>query len=250
MLKKILLTIMPGSILLTRYYNHLSGKELLAFFIVEISPIVIISVLEGGNVILSLLSFIFLYSLYEIGYYYNDAFSSEKEKNGTKRENLGKDHFVIFLWTRLLIALPLLLLLDYNRPITGQSILLFLALLISYVVHNSVTNSLVRIGSFTILNTAKLLFLFSLLTDNISVYAFAIVPYIYLKIDKYKISKKLISSNSQNIHEQSLPIYFAWMIISGTVSINTLVVFLPYLLVHHAKSIKKTVGMFYTNKNF
>ncbi|RAV13809.1 hypothetical protein [Paenibacillus contaminans] len=145
----------------------------LSFFIVVFLPIFFISVYGNGDFFYTfprlIIAFIALYSVYEIGYIFNDTLTVRFEKKPTYRLNQTERNKVerlsnLLISTRIIVVIVCAILLDY---LGTEHLILFIAMLglldICYAAHNYFRNRINILTIFLVLlfkyTTVSVLFL-------------------------------------------------------------------------------------------
>lgn len=191
-----------------------------AIVIAPISVNVMMMCVNSFDLLELFLGFISLFSVYEIGYIYNDVYSIEKEING--RQWMDNEHFdnvkrkyPVYIASRVMYTCFSIFLLYLLECKNVHWYVLFLGILyLSYTAHNYIRN-FYNIVTFTLLNVLKystILILFTTGWKEFTMYSFfmfmeivlertieygVIKNYIYVKsitsdLDKFRINYCLI----------------------------------------------------------
>ena len=232
-MNNLLASLIPGSILFERYNQKKSPITSLGLFLLELAPYILLGLSENQPIYIPVSGFIFLYSFYELGYFWNDAFASEKEGAGrTIRKKYTKNLFYQFLIIRLFIITFVGCFIFAKGLLTQNIIVISAALCLAFIVHNTQKDSKIRLFTFIILNTLKIHLRLIFITTNSVIYLFCIFPHLFVRSLEYMHVKKILHLRISQINSLKKPIFLSWLILICILSPNLLIFFLPFLVLN------------------
>jgi len=236
-MKELFFALIPGSVFLYRYAPKFEISKIIGLISMEILPYILVCFFESKNYIAVFLSFILLYSFYEIGYLVNDLISVENESVGsTKRIQFNNFNLKKFL----IVRLPVVTAVFYwvYCYLAGSLLLLLLSivsLIFVFILHNLTKSLEVRICTFLVLNSLKIIFRFQILSQSIGFYFISSVPHLIIKLIHYLNSKNILIIDEARLKGIRIPVYIGFIFSMCFYDYRVALVCLPYFL-NHCKS--------------
>jgi hypothetical protein len=236
-MKEIIFGFLPGSIFIFRYSPRLSLGSLGGLFLMEVMPFLIAAIIESINPFQVLVGFYLLYGVYELGYLDNDVKASGENVGATIRDQFSKFNHKIFLLIRIPLMVGVFSLIFFEYSIVSYfSIVILLAILPIFFIHNRLRNRFYRVCTFLALNNIKIIARIVILGPGLAYYIISSMPHLFIKTLHYMNAKNLIVLDDCYLKGITFPVYLGFFLSFAFIDPWLIAVASPYFI-NHTKSI-------------
>lgn len=232
-IKNLFLIVVPGAISISRHSNVFSIKNnVVPMLFIELAPFMVFSIIESGDILLPIYTYLLLSVFYEVGYVVNDVVTVLADDVKTLRNTIDNKYTRLFILYRCsLVVFISSLLYIYNYSFFEHYLLFSLLISVIFIIHNRPIELKYKIFTFISLNSLKLVFrLFGI--GNVPLFLLASAPFLIIKTLHYLGHKKCISFEKLRFGDLVVPVYAAFSLITIIVNWSYLPVTLAYLINH------------------